>query len=129
MSTSLETTVTTEAEIKPELRAHLSALLSTYKELKFDLDAIQHQMDIEKLAIWGCLKEAGVEKAKIDGFSLSVVKGNTSKLDKLKFVELGGSLQQLENATFSKPKKAYLDIDLPGAAKKPWADEAAATSE
>lgn len=117
MSTSLETTVTTEVEIKPELRAHLSALLSTYQELKFDLDAIQHQLDIEKLAIWGALKEAGLEKAKIDGFSLNVIKGHTSKLDKLKFVELGGSLQQLENATFSKPKKAYLDIDLPGVPK------------
>ena len=120
MSTTLETTQTTELEIKPELRAHLAALCATYKELKFDLDAIQHQMDIEKAAMWTILKEVGAEKVKIDGFSLNVIKGHTSKLDKVKFVELGGSLEQLDNATFKKPKRAYLDIDIPGVAKKTY---------
>lgn len=100
----------TDVEIAPHHLAELQARLAAYAALKFDLDLLAHQMDIEKLAIQSTLDEVGVDKVKVDGYSVSFVRGMSSTLDKVKFVELGGSLEMLENATVTKPKKSYISI-------------------
>lgn len=95
-------------EIGPELRAELAAKLNTYNAYKFDYDLLEEQMDTEIAGMKTLLESNGIKSVEIDGLSLTIVTGLSSKLDKLKFVELGGSLEQLKNATVSKPKRAYL---------------------
>ncbi len=56
------------------------------------------------------LEVSGLKKLRAGDVPISLVEGTTRSLDKLKFVELGGSLEMLENATVSKPKKAYISI-------------------
>lgn len=104
--------VTTEQQVTldPALSARVSAILSTYHELKAQADLLYEIMDGESQKIRALMEGAGHEKIEIDGTPCTIVRGTSSKLDKVKFVQLGGSLAQLENATTSKPKKVYLRI-------------------
>jgi hypothetical protein len=108
----LEVTTTDIATIivEPEVGARLDALLQTYQMLKIDADLLYDQMEEEKRKMKGEMELAGLEKISINGTPCTIVRGEQSTLDKLKFVELGGSLATLENATSKKPKKAYLAI-------------------
>jgi hypothetical protein len=115
MRQSAQTVVTTTTEIEPKVAARISAVLSVYSELKLQADLLYEGMEEEKAKIFEIMKDAGYEKMEIDGVGCTIVRGTSSKLDKMKFVELGGSLEQLANATVTKPKKAYLRI---GAAKE-----------
>ena len=58
--------------------------------------------------------ESGEQSLAIDGFKSTMVFPNRSKLDKKKFVALGGSLELLEKATVSTPGKPYVKVSLPG---------------
>lgn len=101
---------TTDVTLEATAQAHLEGVLDTYNALKFELDALQHQIDIEKLAMRSLLESAGLKKLKIGDQTISIVEGTTSKLDKVKFVAAGGSLAMLEGATVTKPKKSYLEV-------------------
>jgi hypothetical protein len=90
--------------------ARLSALLSTYQDLKSQADVLVAAMAEEKQKIFEILQAEGYEKAEIDGVPCTIVRGTSTSLDKIKFVQLGGSLAHLENATISKPKRPYLVI-------------------
>src|SRR5712671_2132827 len=102
--------VTTAVEVAPEIAARISAILSTFATIKMDYDLLKSSLDVESAKIFQILKDHGLEKVVVDGIPCTIVRSNQSKLDKLKFVELGGSLEQLENATFSKPKKPFIRI-------------------
>ena len=106
--------VTTEqivqALLKPEVAARLDALVSTYQEMKFDLDLQQETIDIEKAKILKLLQDEGIEKADVAGVPVQIVRGTSSRLNKTKFVQIGGSLKQLEEATEVSPKKPYVLI-------------------
>jgi len=103
-----ETTMT--VQVQPDVTARLTALLDTYQTLKVDADLLYDQMEEEKRKIKGEMELAGLSAFRINGVPCTIVGGETSKLNKLKFVELGGSLAMLENATEKKPKKKYLRI-------------------
>jgi len=113
------TEATTIVELAPEVRARLEALLYNYQQLAAEFDILEEQLDIEVAAMKAIYDENGIKKAVIDGTPVSIVTGMSSSLDKLKFVELGGSLEQLNNATVKKPKRPYLRIGNP----KPGEDE------
>jgi hypothetical protein len=107
-------TVTTEqtvqTEIRPEVAARLAALVSTLNEIKFEAGLLDEAMDIEKAKIFEILQTEGIDKVDVQGTGLAIVRGTSSRLDKVKFVQLGGSLAQLEAATIVKPKKPYLRV-------------------
>jgi len=107
---SATVTTTTETSLDVQLQARLRALLSTYHTLKADFDLIEAQMDEEVEKMKAILDTEGVQKVVLDGVPLTIVGGESSSLDKLKFVELGGSLEMLADATVKKPKKKYLRI-------------------
>lgn len=98
-------------ELKPGLREQLEASLSTYADLKFDLDALEHLAGIERLTLGKLLEEAGIDKAKVDQFNLCWVRGGTtSSLDTKKLIAQGVTMAQIEAATITKPKKDYFQI-------------------
>ncbi len=106
----LEITTDAAPTVEPEVAARLDTLLRTYLDLKFDADLLYSQMEEEKRKMKGEMELYGLEKLSINGTPCTIVGGESSKLNKLKFVELGGSLAMLENATEKKPKKKYLRI-------------------
>lgn len=99
-------TVTVDEEIAEKL----AATLSTYQDLKLQRDLLDEAMKTESKKIQAEMELIGVDKIQVDGTPCTIVRGTTSSLDKVKFVSLGGSLEMLQNATVSKPKKAYLRI-------------------
>lgn len=110
MGQTLQATQTAEIDVAPELAARITALLSTYHDLKAQADLLYEQMDVENAKIWDLMKEAGLKKIVVGDVPCTEVGGESSKLDKIKFVQLGGSLEMLANATERKPKKKYLLI-------------------
>ena len=111
------TTVTTAPVLSPELQARVAALVSTYKELKDDLSLLEEQAADEAAKIKAIFDEHGIVKTEIDGVNISIVSGSTPVFDKLEFVRLGGSLDLIDRATTSKPKKAYLLVGKEKVAK------------
>lgn len=104
------TTQTTTVDLAPVAAAHLSATLDTLAELKFQIDALQHLVDIERQTVQQYMDEAGVDKMQIAGVHLAIVRGVTSTLDKKKLIALGVTPAQIEMATTTTPKKPYLTI-------------------
>lgn len=100
--------------IDVEIAQKLAATLSTYHDLKLQRDLLDEAMKTESKKIQAEMDLLGVEKIEIEGTPCTIVGGYTRTLDKIKFVELGGSLKTLENATVSKPRKKYLRIGKAG---------------
>ncbi len=114
------TTVTTVVQLSPLLKRKLLTEFKVYATLKAQQNALQAQLDASKAKIHGFREQSGEKALTIDGFKTTLVEPVRAQLDKKKFVELGGSLEMLENATVSKPTKAYEKITLPGDVEKDY---------
>jgi hypothetical protein len=108
--TALATSTIVKLNLSPEVGERLSALAGTYCELAEQVRILKQQMKDEAAKVFALMEDEGIEKCRVDGQPLCIVRGVSSSLDKMKFVELGGSLEMLKNATVSKPKKAYVKI-------------------
>src|ERR1035437_10267166 len=107
------TTVTQIVELSPKLKRQLLNELKAYQGLKAQQDALELALANKKANI-GRLREKSGEKAlELEGYKISLVEPVRKELDKKKFVELGGSLAMLENATVSCPTKSYERISCP----------------
>lgn len=114
-------------ELAPEQRLRLEALLANYLALETDADLINDLLDTEKQKLFELLDDEGVKDAiQMEGRTLKIVRGESSRLDKQKFVALGGNLEHLQLATIRKPKKAYLDIRKAGEKRRGDVEEEAA---
>lgn len=100
----------TEIVLTAEQEAFIAAHVDTYQQAKIDYDLLGELLDTEVAAVKTLLDSLGLKKVVVEGVPCTVVGGTTPVFDKLKFVELGGSLEQLANATSSKPKRAHLRI-------------------
>ncbi len=102
-------TVTTEAVLEPALKAKLKQRLSKLKELQAAADLAQAKADKEHALVEGYFEQAEAKSITLDGLAtVTLVEGTSSKLDKKKFVEFGGSLAMLENATIVSSKRPYV---------------------
>lgn len=102
------------------MQVRAEAILSTYADLALEAKLLTEQADIEKAKLHAIMDAECLEKTSVTGYTITVVKGETSKFDKLKFVELGGSLQTLADATSKKPKKPYVLITKAGEKAKTY---------
>lgn len=111
----LETTVTTQVTLGAKTQAQVETLLATHAVLKAELDTVQELIDLGKAELQAVMEDAGADSLKIDGFSLSIVKGTTSTLDKKKLEVMYGLTKiQIANAHTIRPKKPYLSIRAAG---------------
>jgi hypothetical protein len=115
MQTSLELTPQSKEipvlAISPALQDVITQAVKTFNELKEQRTAIDEIMELAKQNITLAMIEAGIAKMRVDGTPVAyVTTGKSSRLDKVKFVELGGSLSILAAATVTKPKKPFLQI-------------------
>lgn len=113
-SLAATTTQTVEVRLKPSVRRLLLNELQAYATLHAHIKELEEQEKGLVANIRAIREETGEEALELEGFKIRNVPGQVSYLDKQLFVQLGGSLEQLANATRSKPKKAYERISVPG---------------
>ncbi len=111
---AVETTQTIEVKLKPSLKRKLLNELQAYAELHKQLKIIESHMAAHKATLEECVIESGEQSLELEGFKTTMVFPVRSKLDKKLFVQQGGTLAQLDNATVSTPSKHYLLITVPG---------------
>lgn len=105
----VEVSATQELKLEPALKAKLKQRLTKLKELQRIADEAQAKADKEQALVEGYFEQAEAKSVTLEGLAtMTLVEGTSSKLNKKKFVELGGSLAMLENATETKPKKSYV---------------------
>lgn len=116
MSLSTVATVETKQELKltPAQKRKLMTEMRCWEELNDQIKVFKEAARKHTENVGVLLEQLGVDKATIDGYKATVVRGTTSKLDKQKFVSLGGSLEMLENATVQVAKRPYTKITAPG---------------
>jgi hypothetical protein len=108
-----EATATTEVAIEPALKRKLEQRLTVYRRLDAEYELAKAKRDKEKANIEGYFEQVGANSIQVEGHAtITEVRGVSSSLDKKKFVELGGSLKMLEDATVTKPKRPYILITL-----------------
>lgn len=117
----ITTTIVTSAtvQIKPTVRRRLLHELHTYTALKTQRDAADHGMSKAKDSLQSICEDNELEVPMYDGFtledaSIKMVCASSKKLDRKRFVELGGDLQILDDAMIEMPKKPYLSIRQKG---------------
>lgn len=111
--TGATATVTEAVTLKPRQRRELSLELHAYAEAQTELRVLREGIELHKAAVMKLLEEVGVEQVELEGFTATLIRPQRNMFDKKKFVEVGGSLEQLANATSKVPSMRYLLITLP----------------
>lgn len=114
---AITATTTHQVTITPTLRRKLVTELKTWDQLHTQEKAIKaakakHAANIE--AIQTELEESTL---KIEGFTTTIVAPVRSKIDRERFVKLGGKLDILDAATVQTPGKSYVKITPPGSGR------------
>jgi hypothetical protein len=107
------TTVTQTVELSPQLKRQLLNELKAYQGLHAQREALELALANKKANIGKLRERSGEKSLELEGYKISLVEPVRKELDRKKFVELGGSLAMLENATVSRPTKSYEKISLP----------------
>lgn len=118
MALTATTTVTREIRIEPRLKRKLLTEFRAYAELKAQADAIKMAMDKHKAAIGRLREETGEQSLAIEGFKASYVQPVRSVLNHKKLIELGCAASWIEEATETKPSKAYEKVTIPGSGEE-----------
>ncbi len=109
----VEVSATQELQLEPALKTKLQQRLKLYRKLKAEFEIAEAKLKKEAGNIEGYFEQVGAQSITVEGHAtITEVRGNSSKLDKKLFVQQGGTLAQLENATLTTPKKPYILISL-----------------
>lgn len=114
LSTTVEATTTHELKLAPQVKKKLKTNLDAYADLKLQRDAIDHAMRKHKDVVEGILTDVGESSLKLDGYTSTIVSQVRKKLDQMKLIALGVSMDIIERATVETPTKPYLKITVPG---------------
>ena len=119
MLPKVTTTVTTEITLTPALRKRALAELKLFAELQTQQKVLTQAMRKGKDIIQRLFEGAGefdvlVQGVVLDGFKMKYVTGTRKMLDKGKLIDLGVTVEMLEEATIEKPNAPYLKISVPG---------------
>lgn len=114
LTTTVSTTTKEDVKIKPRIKTALLAELKAYAALRTQLKGIEAEMEQKKAKIGRFREEVGVTSLDIEGFKVTQVTNLRSTLDKMKLIEMGVTMEMLEEATTTKPGKPYEKITVPG---------------
>jgi len=114
LAATITATTTQEVEITPKLRTQILNKLHAYAGLRSQIDDLKAKI-VELGGEIGDLRDdTGAMSISLEGFKVTLVAPTYRKLNKKKFVALGGDLKILDQATEEKPKKSYNKITVPG---------------
>lgn len=116
MALQQKATVTTTKEItlKPQVRKKLLTQLREYQGLKAQRDAIDAAMNATKASIGTLRESTGEDAITLEGFKVSRVQQVRKVLNHQKLIAAGCAVAWIEEATESKPSKAYEKVTCPG---------------
>lgn len=114
LATKIVATTTTEVKLSPRVLMKLRKELHAYQLLVIEKKALKAKMEKAKSVIGAIRDDTGESSLKVEGFTITLVAGIQNKLDKKKLIALGCAAAWIEEATTSKPKKAYEKITCPG---------------
>jgi hypothetical protein len=114
MKPTITTTQTTEVQLEPKLVTKLTNELAIYAELEAELELSKQALDAQKSKVTQLAEQTGEKSFGVNGHKVTLVEGTTSSLDKKKLIALGVTTAMLEEATVTKPKKAYWLITTAG---------------
>jgi hypothetical protein len=114
LATTIVATTTTEVKLRPSILTKLRKELLAYQQMVNEKKALEAKMDKAKSVIGAIRDDTGEASLKVDGFTVTLVAGTSSKLDKKKLISLGCAAAWIEEATVTKPSRAYEKITCPG---------------
>ena len=119
MSPKATTTVTTEIKLSIALQKKVLTELRTYAALHAQAKTLKQAMQKRKDEIQALFEKAGefdalVAGVKLDGFSTKYVAATRKILSKEKLIDLGVTVEMLEESTIEVPSKPYLKVTAPG---------------
>ncbi len=117
-ATSVTTTTTEQVTLKPSQRRRLLTNMQTHAKVCAEIKTLEGKKEKAAAAVRAVREETGANSLTLDGYTTTNVQGTTTSLDKEKLVELGCALAWIEEATVTKPKKAYEKITAPGSREK-----------
>lgn len=125
---TVTTTQTTELKLSPLLRRKLLVQLKTFAGIEEQLKALEIAKKKIKVTVEEMFTKAGEfhalqTGAKVEGYSMKYISGQSSRLDKKKLLGMGMTLAQLEDATTTTPSRPYLKITSPGDLLTPAEEE------
>lgn len=109
-------TISTSTELAPDVvltpiqQARLHASMSQIAGLKDQIALLDEAITEEKVKLTALLAEASAEKLTAAGYTVRIVRGVSTSLDKKKLIAQGITVAQIEAATTHRPKKPYLDV-------------------
>lgn len=102
------------AKIEPKLRKQIVQKLAEYVRLSTQAKALKVAVKELTEQIGKLRDETGEMSIGVDGFKITLVAGETSKINPKKLIALGCRPEWIEQATETKPKKSYNKITVPG---------------
>jgi phage FluMu protein Com len=122
--TELTTQPTVTVTLSPLLKRKLLLKMRTYEQLVAEMNVRDAACDkilaeVEELFAKAGQQQALADGARVDGFSVKKVEGETSTFDQLGFmVATNTTLADFAKHTTKKPKKAFVKITCPKAKKE-----------
>lgn len=111
----------TEVEIEASLKRKAMLRLNVIETLQDTIREAKTALALEVAAVEKIREIVGVKSFALNGFTVTRVTGDSSRLDRKKMKAAGVTDAQIENWTTTKPKKAYTKVTAPG--EKPEAQE------
>ena len=113
---ALTATTTHQLTIAPQIKRKLLLALRTYVELAAQAKMLKLAKKKQTKIVEAIQVELGETSLDIDGFKVTLVAPVPKKLDRKRFVALGGDLGILDAAMVDNPSEAYVKITAPGVA-------------
>lgn len=114
LTATVTATTTHQIQLKPTVRRKLLTELKAYAGLKVQRDAIDAAMKNHRGTVEGLLSETGESSLSLDGFKTTLVAPVQKKLDRKKFIQLGGDIEILNAAHVETSGTPYVKITVPG---------------
>lgn len=114
LSQSATVTTTKEIKLAPQLRRKLLTELKAYAELREQSKAIEQAMKKHKSTLDELREKTGEKSLSLDGFKITLVEPVRTTLDKAALIAAGVTTAQIEEATITRPGKAYAKVTVPG---------------
>ena len=121
LSTTVE--VETEVTIEPRLARKAMLHLKVIEDLQDTIKEAKAALAGEVASVEKIREIVGAKSFALNGFKITRVTGDSSKLDRKKMKTAGVTDAQLESWTTTKPKKAYTKVSCPNEEAAPVDEE------
>lgn len=114
MTTTATVTTTKEIKLAAGIRRKMLTELKAYAEIKEQIKALEHAAKRHKAALDEMREKTGEKSIALEGFKITLVEPVRTYLDKEALITAGVTIAQIEEATITRPGRAYTKVTVPG---------------